>query len=371
MVRRSASLWACVVVSREVSPRPPEPALSHWVDIDGQTHYRDYGGPADGPLIVCIHGLGGSSLNWDLIARHLTDECRVVALDLPGHGPDAGRRRSTSVHANQHLIHRFLTEVTGSPAVLMGNSMGGLLAVVQATSAPTTTAGVVLIAPALPAAGIMVGDLRMVLRNSRTRHSGTRCGDPRAVDAVASAEAQGGSHTAHRHRRSDPAASGGHGGCDRSGRGPSSVLSGTARHVVEAARSVVLMSQSRNYVRRLRELATPVLLIHGGRDRVVSARSAQAAAARRPEWTFHLIEDVGHVPRSSSPSHSRDDPAVAHREPGCGPGRSAGLTPARRSPNNTPGHGFTHPSTLNAPHRNVRTVNWSGPEPRRFPCPIA
>ena len=59
-------------------------------------------------------------------------------------------------------------------------------------------------------------------------------------------------------------------------------FSGTARHVVEAARSVVLMSQSRNYVRRLRELATPVLLIHGGRDRVVSARSAQAAAARRP-----------------------------------------------------------------------------------------
>ena len=56
---------------------------SHWVDIDGQTHYRDYGGPADGPLIVCIHGLGGSSLNWDLIARHLTDECRVVASTFP------------------------------------------------------------------------------------------------------------------------------------------------------------------------------------------------------------------------------------------------------------------------------------------------
>ena len=35
----------------------------HWIDIDGPTHYRDYGGPEDGPLIVCIHGLGGSALN--------------------------------------------------------------------------------------------------------------------------------------------------------------------------------------------------------------------------------------------------------------------------------------------------------------------
>jgi hypothetical protein len=69
-------------------------------------------------------------------------------------------------------------------------------------------------------------------------------------------------------------------------------FSGTARHMVEAARSVVLMSQGRSYVKRLRELAVPVLLIHGGRDRIVSARSAHAAASRRPEWTFQLIEEV-------------------------------------------------------------------------------
>jgi pimeloyl-ACP methyl ester carboxylesterase len=204
------------------------------------------------------------------------------------------------VHANQHLIHRFLTEVTGSPAVLMGNSMGGLLAVVQATSAPTTTAGVVLIAPALPTAGIMVGDLRMILEFAVLATPGLGAMILGLWTRLASAEAQ----VARTLRivTDDPT------------RLPREVMeaaiaqaevrrqfSGTARHVVEAARSVVLMSQSRNYVRRLRELATPVLLIHGGRDRVVSARSAQAAAARRPEWTFHLIEDVGHVPQLEQP----------------------------------------------------------------------
>jgi pimeloyl-ACP methyl ester carboxylesterase len=61
------------------------------------------------------------------------------------------------------------------------------------------------------------------------------------------------------------------------------------------------MSQGHNYVKRLQSLATPVLLIHGGRDRIVSARSARAAADRRPEWTFHLMEEVGHVPQLEEP----------------------------------------------------------------------
>lgn len=272
----------------------------HWVDIDGPTHYRDYGGPDDGPLIVCVHGLGGSALNWDLIAPHLTDRCRVVALDLPGHGLTEAGRRSTSVHANQHVIHRFLTEVTGSPAVLMGNSMGGLLCVVQATSAPSTAAGVVLIAPALPAAGFMVGDLRMVLEFAVLSTPGVGALIVGLWTRLASTEAQ----VARMFRvvSVDPA------------RLPREAwdaaiaqaevrrqFRGTARHLVEAARSVVLMSQGRNYVRRLRDLSMPVLLIHGGRDRVVSARSAHATAARRPEWTFHLIEGAGHVPQMQEP----------------------------------------------------------------------
>jgi pimeloyl-ACP methyl ester carboxylesterase len=209
------------------------------------------------------------------------------------------------VHANQHIIHRFLTEVTGSPAILMGNSMGGLLAVVQATSAPGTAAGVVLIAPALPAAGLLVGDLRMILEFAVLATPGVGALIVGLWTRLASAEAQ----VARMLRvvSVDPA------------RMPREALeaavaqaeirrqfSGTARHLVEAARSVVLMSQGRNYVRRLRELALPVLMIHGGRDRVVSVRSAHAAAAARPEWTFHVIEDVGHVPQIEEPELTAD-----------------------------------------------------------------
>ncbi len=272
----------------------------HWIDIDGPTHYRDYGGPEDGPLIVCIHGLGGSALNWDLVAPHLTQVCRVVALDLPGHGLTEAGHRSTSVHANQHVIHRFLTEVTGTPAVLMGNSMGGLLAVVQATSAPRTTSGVVLIAPALPASGVMVGDLRMILEFAVLATPGIGALIVDLWTRLATAEQQ--VTRMLRVVTVDPT------------RLPREAFDaaiaqaevrrqfrGTARHLVEAARSVVLMSQGKNYVKRLQSLATPVLLIHGGRDRIVSARSAQAAASRRPEWTFHLMDNVGHVPQIEEP----------------------------------------------------------------------
>ncbi len=299
MVRRTAPVSPCL--GEDVSLRTDKnTGTDHWVDIDGPVHYRDYGGPENGPLIVCIHGLGGSALNWDLIAPHLVQRCRVVALDLPGHGLTEAGRRSTSVHANQLIIHRFLTEVTGCPAVLMGNSMGGLLAVVQATSAPRTAAGVVLIAPALPAAGLMVGDLRMVLEFAVLSTPGIGALIVNLWTRLASAEAQVGRMLAV--VSVDPT------------RLPKEAFEaavaqaeirrqfgGTARHLVEAARSVVLMSQGRNYVRRLRDLSMPVLLIHGGRDRVVSARSASATAARRPEWTFRLIEEVGHAPQIQEP----------------------------------------------------------------------
>lgn len=54
------------------------PPTSQWVDLDGPVHYVDHGGPADGPLLVCVHGLGGSLLNWAALAPRLTDIFRVT-----------------------------------------------------------------------------------------------------------------------------------------------------------------------------------------------------------------------------------------------------------------------------------------------------
>ena len=61
---------------------------SRIVDLDGPVHYVDFGGLETGPAVVLVHGLGGSHLNWDLLAPLLP------GMELPPHpmrlGSDEG-----------------------------------------------------------------------------------------------------------------------------------------------------------------------------------------------------------------------------------------------------------------------------------------
>ena len=128
----------------------PSAGVSRWTDLDGPVRYLDFGGPADGPVIVCVHGLGGSAVNWTAIAPLLTGTCRVLAPDLAGHGLTRSLGRGTDVASNRALLHRFARSVTGGPVILMGNSMGGMISLLEASAAPAAVAGLVLLDPALP-----------------------------------------------------------------------------------------------------------------------------------------------------------------------------------------------------------------------------
>jgi pimeloyl-ACP methyl ester carboxylesterase len=76
-------------------PEGTDRSISRWVDLDGPVHYVDHGGPEHGPLLVCVHGLGGSLVNWLAIAPLLTSTCRVIAIDLAGFGHTRSGARST------------------------------------------------------------------------------------------------------------------------------------------------------------------------------------------------------------------------------------------------------------------------------------
>jgi pimeloyl-ACP methyl ester carboxylesterase len=112
-------------------PRTQTGGVSRWADLGGPLHYLDFGGPAGGPLIVCVHGLGGSAANWVAVAPLLTGGCRVLAPDLAGHGLTQSRGRGTGVAANRALLHRFLASVAPGPVILMGNSMGGMISLLE------------------------------------------------------------------------------------------------------------------------------------------------------------------------------------------------------------------------------------------------
>ena len=106
----------------------------HWIEFTP-------GDSPDGTPIVFVHGLGGSHLNWCLIGPELAAGRRAVALDLHGFGLTPGTRATATVQRNTRLLDRFVREVIGTPVILAGNSMGGLISIMHTAAAPDTVAG--------------------------------------------------------------------------------------------------------------------------------------------------------------------------------------------------------------------------------------
>ena len=283
------------------SPQGGRAPESLWADLDGPVHYVDHGGAPDGPLLVCVHGLGGSLLNWAALAPLLTPTCRVMALDLAGFGHTRSGARSTSVQANQRLLHRFLTEVAGTPAILVGNSMGGLISILQTAERPDTVAGLVLVDPALP-----------IVLNARP--------DPRVVATFAAFLVPAvGRRVLSRRRDSASAEEAAHAMlrlcCADPSRVPADVVdlhvdladrrreyTDVDSEMLGAAQSLLwVLADRRRYAELQRSIDAPVLLLHGDRDRLVNIASARAAAAANPSWRFEVAHGVGHVPQLEVP----------------------------------------------------------------------
>jgi pimeloyl-ACP methyl ester carboxylesterase len=282
-------------------PAPPLGGVSRWVDLDGAVHYLDFGGPADGPVIVCVHGLGGGAVNWSAIAPLLTDRFRLLAPDLAGHGLTRAAGRGTDVAANQVLLHHFIESVPGAPVILMGNSMGGMISLLEASAAPDAVAGLILLDPALPFVPVRPDPVVTALfalqatpglnrilagrrRDSSPEASVTEvlalcCADPSRVSADVIAE-----HVAVVRQRAGFAEAG--------------------HDFTVAMRSVLATAgyvHGRAYRRGIRTIRCPVLLVHGSRDRLVPVGAARVTARANPSWSLVVLDGVGHVPQLEAP----------------------------------------------------------------------
>lgn len=274
---------------------------SHWADLDGPVHWVDFGGPDDGPLLVGVHGLGGSHVNWLAVAPLLTPTCRLVALDLAGFGRTRGLGRSTSVRANRELLHRFVGQVAGRPPVLVGNSMGGLIAAMEASAHPRDVAGLVLVDPALPPVpGVRPDPLSTAMfaayftpgvgRRLMTYRRRSRSIEQLAMDSLNLC-------------------------CADASRVPPEVVEAHVRlgssreyydeleaEFVLATRSTLwTVARRRRYADVLRRIVVPVLMIHGDADRLVNVASARGAARANPAWRYEEFADTGHVPQLERP----------------------------------------------------------------------
>ena len=99
-----------------------------------------------GPAIVFLHGLGMSAYTWDAVTARLSDRFTTVAVDLPGHGdspcPDDPAAFTRDAALND--IDDVLATLDG-PAVIVGHSLGGYLALAHAATRPDVTRGVVVL----------------------------------------------------------------------------------------------------------------------------------------------------------------------------------------------------------------------------------
>ncbi|MDQ4144866.1 MAG: alpha/beta fold hydrolase [Actinomycetota bacterium] len=115
------------------------------VSVDGvRTFYLEAG---SGPAVLLLHGLGATNASmlttfWELARDH-----RVIAPDLPGFGESAKPVRSYNAAFYARWLDSFMKELRVDRAVLIGNSMGGRVAIETALCSPEKVERIVLLAP--------------------------------------------------------------------------------------------------------------------------------------------------------------------------------------------------------------------------------
>ena len=100
-------------------------------------------GPRDAQPIVFLHGTRLSRAQWDPQVRRLEDRYRCIAVDLPGHGAAAAEPFTVGA-ASQRVCESIEAEAGGRPAILVGLSLGGYIAIDTAEGYPELVAGLVL-----------------------------------------------------------------------------------------------------------------------------------------------------------------------------------------------------------------------------------
>ncbi|MDV3502422.1 alpha/beta fold hydrolase [Marinobacter sp. M-5] len=237
----------------------------------------------DGDTIVLIHGFGANKDNWTRLARELTDEFNVYAIDLPGHGDsskelDLGYRFEDQV---QHVA-RILDALDIDQAHLMGNSMGGAITALYSATFPEQVRSAVLFNPA----GIFEYESELVelVTEGDNPLIPKESGDfDRLLDFA----------------------------LEKRPFVPWPIL-GVMEEKAIANREVnqVIFAAIRDtgfesdFRTAIREVPVPVLVVWGKEDRVINYRNADLFVEAIPRSTKVILDDIGHAPMVEAPKRS-------------------------------------------------------------------
>lgn len=255
---------------------------SRTVRIHG--HDVSYRMAGEGPTILLIHGIAGSSTTWKGVMPALAEHYTVIAPDLLGHGQSAKPRGDYSLGAYASGIRDLLTVLEKERVTLVGHSLGGGVAMQFAYQFPERAERLVLVSSG--GLGKEVSPLLKAVTLPGAEYVLPLLLHPRIREA---AEWPG---TVAR----------------RVGWRPSDTLSEvwrsyttlTDRHgqmaFVQTVRSVIDVAGQRvsAHDRLYLAAAVPTLIVWGDHDRIIPAAHAYRAADAIPGARLEILEGAGH-----------------------------------------------------------------------------
>jgi pimeloyl-ACP methyl ester carboxylesterase len=230
----------------------------------------------NGPRVALLHGFGGAASNWALVAPALAERCRVLVPELPGHGG------SSALPAPPERLDPYadrMAALLDGPAVLVGHSLGAVVALRMALQCPDLVRGLVFTG----AAGIESGTRRSqwALTFLSTVQPAKRISPLRRAFAhnVLLRRLAFGLVGVADPRSLEPLAA-------------EAFLAGSALHTdVRAAGDALVRTNPRVDLERVR---CPALIVHGARDAQVPLRDG-FEYARRLHAPLRVIADCGHL----------------------------------------------------------------------------
>jgi pimeloyl-ACP methyl ester carboxylesterase len=245
-----------------------------------------------GPPVLLLHGLAATKVSYLPLLPALAERYRVIVPDLPGHGESSKPRgRYTPIFFSK-VIGALMDEMGVEKAAVIGNSMGGRIALEVADVYPERVTSLILLDPA--AAGVPFPLYARLLGLL-----------PTGVGAVPVPWRKRIVVTAIRQMFADP---------DRLPRAGYLAAAdefiriyrkGRARVALLSAMRGLIADEPEAFWRRAGRVDVPTLIVWGREDRLVPVRLGRRLANTIRDSQLVVLPGVGHVPQFELPEETR------------------------------------------------------------------
>ncbi|KAH7020727.1 Alpha/Beta hydrolase protein [Microdochium trichocladiopsis] len=125
--------------------------VSKFVEVNGHPNYVDIDGKPSGPVMLCCHGLGGSTNLFQPLITTYAAKFKIIRFDFKGlarTGHDSQCKRRITIPAYVEDVAALLAhEEINEPVVLVGHSLGSVVLMHYAAQFPSKVHALVLLGP--------------------------------------------------------------------------------------------------------------------------------------------------------------------------------------------------------------------------------